>query len=108
MYTPARISPGLSVCFFSVRYAQELECIPRIMPKKGSCDDKSAIRLGSTGSCPTNTSNSLIESMDLLKDNRIKCQEEVKQAIDESHVNADSQNDRLREQKSQRARHVLL
>lgn len=46
--------------------------------------------------------------MDLLKDNRIERQEKVQQTINESHVNADSQNDRLRKQKSQRARHVLL
>lgn len=70
------------------------------MPKKGSCDDKSAIHLGSNGSCSTNTSNSLIESMDLLKDNRIERQEEIKQTVDESHVDADSQNDGLREQET--------
>lgn len=59
-------------------------------------------------SCCTDAADSLIEAMDLLEDDRVECQKEVKQTIDESHVDADGQNDGLCEQQAKRPRHVLL
>jgi hypothetical protein len=38
-----------------------------------------------------------------LEDYRIEGQKQIKYAVHERHVNANSQDDRLREQKSQRA-----
>jgi hypothetical protein len=43
-----------------------------------------------------------------LEDNRIKRQKQVEYAIDKRHVHAHSQDNRLRDQKSQWTRQVLL
>jgi hypothetical protein len=56
----------------------------------------------------THASHARVESVCPLKHYGIEGQKEVEYAVHESHVYADSQDNRFREQKPQRARHVLL
>lgn len=46
--------------------------------------------------------------MDPLENDRIERQEKVKQTIDKSHVDADREDDRLREQQTKWSRDILL
>lgn len=45
--------------------------------------------------------------MNLLKDNRISCQEEVKKAIDKGHVNAQQEDNGLSDQETQRPAEIF-
>lgn len=51
----------------------------------------------------TYASYARVEPMYSLEDYRIECQKKIEYAVDEGHVDADSQYDGFCEQKSQRA-----